>query len=129
MHQPRLSPSSSVNDLRKQFTRKGRKFDGLPPTRDALLQHVKRTAYQAGHIWGQALVPSPTLPSPQDWGWVSDGGEWRPFWMTLQEITKSCQQLVKCGCKKGCRGGCSCRKASLRCTALCKCPGECANRG
>lgn len=76
----RTSTSSSVNNLRKQlFTRKGRKFDGLPPTRDALLQHVKRTAYQAGYIWGQALVPSSTLPSPQDWGWTLEGGEWRHY--------------------------------------------------
>ncbi|CAH3107879.1 unnamed protein product, partial [Porites lobata] len=107
----RTSSSSSVNEARKQlFTRKARNFDALPPTRDSLLEHVKRTAYQAGHIWGQALVPNPPIPSPQDWGWILESGEWRPFWTTLSEITKSCQELVKCGCKKGCRGGCGCQK-------------------
>lgn len=39
-------------------------------------KHVKRTAYQAGHIWGQALMPNPPIPSPQDW---SESGEWWPF--------------------------------------------------
>ena len=64
----RTSSSSSVNEARKQlFTRKARNFDALPPTRDSLLEHVKRTAYQAGHIWGQALMPNPPIPSPQDW--------------------------------------------------------------
>ena len=125
----RTSSSSSVNEARKQlFTRKARNFDALPPTRDSLLEHVKRTAYQAGHIWGQALVPNPPIPSPQDWGWILESGEWRPFWTTLSEITKSCEELVKCGCKKGCRGGCGCQKVSLRCTAMCKCAEECENR-
>lgn len=48
----RTSTASTVNDARKQlFTRKGRQFHALPPTRAALVQHVKRTTYQAGHIW------------------------------------------------------------------------------
>lgn len=106
----------TVDEARKQlFTRKSRRFDSIPPTRDALLQHVKRTAYQAGHIWGQAHIASPLVPSPRHWGWITDSGEWRPLWTTLPEISKSCQELVKCGCKKGCRGGCGRRRVSLRC--------------
>jgi hypothetical protein len=125
----RTSTASTVNEARKQlFTHKGRQFDALPPTRAALAEHVKRTVYQADHVWGQSLAPNPSLPSPQDWGWDADGGEWRPFWTTLPEITKSCQQLVKCACKGACRGRCRCRKVSLSCTALCKCPDDCDNR-
>ena len=34
------------------------------------LQHVKHAAYQAGHVWGQALSPNPSLlPSPSESGW------------------------------------------------------------
>ena len=118
----------TVDEARKQlFTRKSRWFNSIPPTRNALLQHVKRTAYQASHIWGQALIASPLVPSPRYWGWITDSGEWRPLCTTLPEITKSCQELVKCGCKKGCRGGCGCRRVSLRCTTLCACPEECEN--
>ena len=125
----RTSSSKDVNDPRMQlFTRSSRKLDAIPPTQDSLLQHVKRTSYQAGHIWGHALKPSPTIPSPQDWGWVLDDGHWRPLWTTLPKITKSCQEMIKCGCKTGCRGGCSCRKVNLHCTALCKCRDECENR-
>jgi hypothetical protein len=66
----RTSTASTVNEARKQlFTRKGRQFDALPPTRAALVEHGKRTVYQAGHVWGQSLAPNPSLPSPQGWGW------------------------------------------------------------
>lgn len=106
-------------DRKKLFTRKSRTFDSIPPTRDTLLQHVKRTAYQAG------LIASPLVPSTRHWGWITDSGEWRLLWTTLPEITKSCQELVKCGCKKGCRGGCGCRTVSLCCTTLCACQEEC----
>ena len=44
------------------FTYAGQDFDHLPPTKNALDFHTLRTAYIAGHIWGQALVPAPTLP-------------------------------------------------------------------
>ena len=95
--------------------------------RAALVEDTKRAAYKAGHCWGQALVPSPVLPSPQEWGWTMNDGIWRPFWTTLPDVTKSCQELVQCGCKKGCQGRCSCTKAGLRCTALCTCTDDCDN--
>lgn len=40
-----------VDEARKKlFCHKGKMMEKLPPTQDALLQHVKRVAYQAG-IW------------------------------------------------------------------------------
>ena len=124
----RTSSCLTVDEAQKQlFTRKSRWFDSISLTHDALLQHVKCTAYPAGHIWGQALIASPLVPNPPHWGWITDTGEWRPLCTTLPEITKSCQELVKCGCKKGCRGGCVCRRVSLRGTTLCACQEECEN--
>ncbi|KAK2558603.1 hypothetical protein P5673_018784 [Acropora cervicornis] len=103
-------------------------FDSIPPTRDALFQRVKRTAYQAGHIWGKALITSPLVSSTRHWGCITNSGEWRLLWTTLSEISKSCQELVNCGCKKVCRGGCGCRRVSLRSAALCACQEECDNQ-
>ena len=41
-----------INDARKQmFATGNRKIENIPPTRDALEQHVKCAIYQAGHIW------------------------------------------------------------------------------
>ena len=107
-----------VNSARKElFTQKGRTIDGLPPTKAALVQHIMRPAYQAGHCWGQTIVPPPELPSPSQWGWnESTDGNWEVNWTTLPEATHACRELIRCGCKKGCRGHCKCQKAALECT-------------
>ena len=44
------SPFSSINETRKALFCHNRAMDKLPPTQDALLQHVRRTVHQAG-IW------------------------------------------------------------------------------
>ncbi|KAK3737278.1 hypothetical protein QZH41_007347 [Actinostola sp. cb2023] len=125
----RTSTKREVNEARKQlFAEKGRSFDAIPPSKAALLEHTKRAAYQAGHCWGQTLTASPILPSPDEWGWTLKADVWQPFWTVLPDVTKSCRELVRCGCKRGCRGiSCSCVKANLRCTALCSCNDECCN--
>ena len=74
------------------------------------------------------MVPSPELPSPSQWGWnKSTDGEWEVNWTTLPEATQACRELIRCGCKKGCRGRCKCQKAALECTALCSCGGLCGD--
>ena len=58
----RTSSQLGVNEARKQlFTQKGRTIDGLHPTQAALIQHIKRTAYQAGHCWAQMMIAAPEL--------------------------------------------------------------------
>ena len=38
----------------------------LPPSKDALLQHVLRACYQSG---GDSLLSELDIPDPTDWGW------------------------------------------------------------
>ncbi len=122
----RTSSYGHVNEARKHlFTQNGRSIDALPPTREALKQHIRRAAYQAGFCWGQMMVCRPELPSPSEWGWVHSDNGWDIHWTTLPEATEACRQLLRCGCKKSCRGQCKCVKAALQCTALCYCGGEC----
>ena len=72
-------------------------------SRPALLKHFKGAANHAGHIWiQQALVRSISVPSLQDWGWISLRGEWRLSCTPLLEITKLSVELVKYARKKGC---------------------------
>ena len=51
-------------------------MDALPPTEAALIEHTKRAAYQAGHVWAQMFTTVPSLSSPSEWGWLqtNDGG-------------------------------------------------------
>ena len=123
----RISTTTSVNDARKHLFTQGKSFDAMPPTKAALLQHAKRAAYQAGYCWAQALTPSPVLPSPDMWGWMCNEDQWHPFWTTPPDITKSCRELVRRNCKKGCQGRCCCVKADLKCTALCSFNENCNN--
>lgn len=63
---------------------------------------------------------------PTNWGWTPCDGKFVPLWMTQQEASRECQELVKCGCKKLCTGGrCRCKRAELPCTELCQCGGGC----
>ena len=36
----------------------------------ALLQHIKRAAYQAGCIWNQSTVDKPETQDPAEWRWI-----------------------------------------------------------
>ena len=46
-----------IDQCRKHlFSSKGRSLEAKPPTKGALEQHIKRAAYQAGHIWSQSLI-------------------------------------------------------------------------
>lgn len=67
----RCSGQDTVNGVRQHLvTHKGTDMENIPPTQDALLQHVLRAAYQAGHIWHQSLVANPMLPDIADYGWI-----------------------------------------------------------
>ena len=56
-----LISMSTDNNLRK-----------LPPSRAALKQHILRSAYAAGWIWGGCLNNCISIPPPMEWGWKSD---------------------------------------------------------
>ena len=99
-------------------------METIPPTRDALLQHCKRAAYQAG-IWTTSTVTQQQIPSPEGNGWTLDGetNSWLLAWTNLEVASKACSELVKCSCRsvKGCGERCSCKKVNWKCTELCKC--------
>ena len=54
----RTATSRSISEVRKNlFMNKGRQISGLPPTKAALQQHMKRAVLQGGHHWGCTTVP------------------------------------------------------------------------
>ncbi len=113
------SPFSSINETRKALFCHNRAMDKLPPTQDALLQHVRRTVHQAG-IWTSSTHTQQLIPSPQDYAWTKESGSWIPVWNTIPEVSRACRELIKCSCKKTC-STCKCSNANLECSPLCKC--------
>ena len=85
-----------VNEARKElFCQNGKSMDRLPPTQDALLQHTKRVAYQAG-IWCTSDLSQKCVPSPEGWGWSldEDSQVWVPVWSMLPMVSKVCSKLA-----------------------------------
>ena len=120
-----IKPSSleRVNDARKEiFCHKNQNMEYLPPTKNALLQHVKRCIYQVG-VWYNSFYAHPLQPySPVNYGWREDESGWTPVWITIPEVALSCCDLIKCGCKTNCISArCKCCGADLPCCHLCSC--------
>ena len=115
----------TVNEVGQHlFTKKNRAMESLPPTSAALKLHTRRAALQA-NCWEQAMVVKPVLYDPTNYGWIQKSDDWYPVWTDLPEVSECLRLLVRCGCKKGCRTACKCKKNNLMCTALCTCNGDC----
>ena len=121
--------AAGVNEARHRlFTTGSRSLENIPPTQAALFQHVKRALLQASFYWSQATSVQQEIPDFSEWGWHKDGtSTWQPLWTTLSDASVACAILLHCGCLKACIGRCKCKRASVRCTTVCKCEGGCIN--
>ena len=120
----RTATSRSINEVRKNlFIHKGCQISGLPPTKAALQQHMKRAVLQGGHHWGCTTVPEQQLPSPSEWVWTCPE-QWRPLWSNLPKASATCPELLECSCRGGCTD-CKCVDAHLKSTAYCKLKIDC----
>ena len=51
------STEKTVNKARKElFSKYGVPISKVPPTRDTLIQQIKRCYFMAGLVWGQSLI-------------------------------------------------------------------------
>ena len=90
------------------FPQKTRDVERIPPTSDALYQHLKRGVFQAS-IWTTAQRSMMPVNSPTNHGWKEEEGKLLPIW-----ITKDVFQLdVKCTCTSNC-SQCKCVRAKLK---------------
>ena len=116
----RNSSLSCVNELRFVLVKKGVMFDKLPPCKDALRLHVKR-ACLTSDIWNQSLITLQVQPDPVEWGFALENGNYVPVWSLLPPAETMAETFTKCSCKDKCSKRCSCKKAGLVCTSMCKC--------
>ena len=104
------------------FTTGSRPLENMSPTEDALFQHVKRALLQASFYWSQATSILQEIPNISEWGWHKDiNNTWQPLWTTLSDASVTCVILLHCG-------RCKCKRAVVKCTALCKCESGCINK-
>jgi len=91
--------------------------ESLPPTTGSLKLHIRRAHYIA-MIWRRATESHPSLPSPAAYGWelLAEEGVYTPIRCAHPPAPEAVINLVKCGCKKGCTGLCSCSKNNIPCT-------------
>ena len=118
--------SSAINAAWFQLF-KGGKYEEelLPPNQDSLNQHARRANYQC-YIWQHAAQAMLHVPSFYNHGWKRELGEDSVAidWMTNPPAPESVLEFVNCKCKSGCANKrCSCVKASLKSSELCKCVG------
>lgn len=86
----------------------------LPPTEDGATFHAYRTYHQV-QMW-MGMEKDAT-----QWGWKKTDQGLIPITMMSEVAPPSLLKFLSCGCKKGCiGGGCTCFKAGLKCSALCK---------
>ena len=98
---------TNIDELRYYlFCQKGQRNENLPPTSDSLLQHIKRTCYQA-YVWKKSLEPIQNLQPPDQHGWQVRDGCLHPVLMTNPPAPLSLLQLTVCHCKKS-----LCRRAN-----------------
>ena len=119
---------NSIDTVRLDlFKRKKAKEGVLPHTKDSLLAHTKRAAYQTA-IWRRCEEQNIGASPPELHGWIkTEERGLEPQWSTKPAMPPAVTDFVQCGCKTGCTGGrCSCRRKDLFCTELCECS-DCEN--
>ncbi|XP_062513276.1 uncharacterized protein LOC134189062 [Corticium candelabrum] len=94
---------TNVNSLRYHLfcTATSKWYADLPPTRDAFVQHVRRSNYQA-FLWKQCLQHG-AVSGPIGHGWDIDDGDINVLWMTLPLAPLALLELLRCGCSSSCK--------------------------
>jgi len=115
----RTSTCTDIDKACKKLFARKNNVELIPPTKAALEEHIKRAAYQGGHVQNQMLLPAPELPPATNWEWTkSEVGLYEPHWTRLPQAAQTYHELLSCKCKKACVKRCKCKKAALDCTAL-----------
>ncbi|KAJ8685092.1 hypothetical protein QAD02_020885 [Eretmocerus hayati] len=118
---------SSITEMAKT-TKLTFGLEHLPPTTKAVKQHILRAYFQIQLWLGKKLIEA------TDFGWfksITSSGVRRlePIYVVDNIlIPPKLMEQISCGCKKGC-AKCSCVRAGMPCTDLCKyCHGtDCEN--
>ena len=106
----------------KSIRKKAVNLASLPPTLDAAKYHFFRSYLQTQQLLSHQLPP-------EEWGWFYSENILKPTTMTALPAPQNIFEMIFCSCKNICGNACSCKKAGLFCSAVCKnCQAEpCSN--
>lgn len=107
----------SLNTLRykrfaKSVTKTKFNLASLPPTRNAAKQHIFRTYHQIQSWLGLDK-------DPEDWGWRRTSHGLEPVQNESEPAPPQLLKMIACKCKMNCGAACGCRKAGIKCSAIC----------
>ena len=107
------------------YSNRAAEGENISLTSGSLDLHIRRAHYIA-MIWRKADENHPHLPAPVAFGWTFDVGSshFSPVRCLNPPASEAVLHLIKCGCKSGCEGRCSCRKNRIlfcTCTEFCGC--------
>lgn len=115
------SNSTLVNDFRWLLFKKNTSIERIPPTLDALQQHIKRACLQS-KIYYQCIQKEIISDDRLEWGWQqNEENRLEPLWITIP-ISSEHKNLTSCKCTDNCKKKCKCEQ---KCTKLCDCEGFC----
>jgi len=116
---------SSVSSVSLKYLRRSKIFGGSCFRIVLLRERVFHLPLQCRAdyittIWRRATESHPFLPSPSAYGreLLVEEGISAPIQCVNPPAPEAVINLVKCGCKKGCTGWCSC-KNNIPCTEVC----------
>ena len=102
----------------------------IPPTAESLLRHIKRSAFQAGHIWGNTISQEP-VPDVEQWSWVKLSCGAMQIDSTpslnpdiLKDLVTTCKHQKSTLATVTCET-CTCAKKGLQCLEQCSCKRRC----
>ena len=106
----------------KSLSKTGFNLASLPPINAAAVQHSLRVYHQIQLWCGRDK-------DPLSWGWRTTNHGLLPITTSKEPAPAEVLNTVSCRCAKGCRGKCSCRKVSMKCSSIClNCKGQaCSN--
>ena len=97
----------------RNIRKKAVNLASLPPTMNAAQYHLFRVYLQTQQWLSVDL-------NPQEWGWSFNGHILTPITMTAMPAPDNILKMIFCSCQNICKSTCSCRKAGLYCSTICR---------
>ena len=97
----------------------------LPPSKEALHQHIYCTSYQARYLWREC-VKELYIHNPEQWNWKTDPqGDFQPLRTTSQSSVTVKNFIETCSRKTGKCKRCKHASANVACLSMCGCGRGC----